>query len=310
MNNTRRCRALPVEYASRVTATLDIAVPVITIVALLAVGLDLTQADFAMVRQRPGLVAVGLLSPLVTLPPLAVGLIGLFDPSPAVQGGLLLIAACPIGGISNTYSYLARASVALSVTLTAISSLLAVLTIPVLDRGMGLIWGRQFGLTAPMPMLVGQLLVMLALPVSLGMWIRRHWPTFAMRSEPVFRVMAFCALGLLMAIVIGGNPSYFLGSLLDTVPLGTVFVTGSFGIGWIVARVAGASAADRFTLATEFATRNVAIATAIAVTLLRRVEFALFATAYLLIEMPLMMVAIAIYRLRSRQGRGDLARKP
>jgi ACR3 family arsenite efflux pump ArsB len=122
--------------------------------------------------------------------------------------------------------------------------------------------------------------------------------------------MAFCALGLLMAIVIGGNPSYFLGSLLDTVPLGTVFVTGSFGIGWIVARVAGASAADRFTLATEFATRNVAIATAIAVTLLRRVEFALFATAYLLIEMPLMMVAIAIYRLRSRQGRGDLARRP
>ena len=81
------------------TVSLEIAVPVITILALLAVGLDLTQADFAKVRQRPGIVAAGLLSPLVMLPPLAVGLIAVFDPPPAVQGGLLLIAACPIGGI-------------------------------------------------------------------------------------------------------------------------------------------------------------------------------------------------------------------
>ena len=55
------------------TVSLEIAVPVITILALLAVGLDLTQADFAKVRQRPGIVAAGLFSPLVMLPPLAVG---------------------------------------------------------------------------------------------------------------------------------------------------------------------------------------------------------------------------------------------
>ena len=278
------------------TVSLEIAVPVITILALLAVGLDLTQADFAKVRQRPGIVAAGLFSPLVMLPPLAVGLIAVFDPPPAVQGGLLLIAACPIGGISNTYSYLAGASVALSVTLTAISSLLAAATIPLLDRGIGFMWGKQVGLTAPILLLLGQLILMLALPVSVGMWIRAKRPAFAARSQPVFRLLAFCALGVLMTLVIAADPRDFLSSLHDTVPLGIAFIVGSFAVGWIVARIIGTTPPDRFTLATEFATRNVAVATAIAVTLLHLVEFALFATAYLLIDIPLMMVAIGVYR--------------
>ena len=282
------------------TAVLDLAVPVITVLALLAVGFDLTQADFTKVRQHPGIVAAGLFSPLFMLPPLAAGLIVLFDPSPAIRGGLLLIAACPIGGISNTYSYLAGASVALSLTLTAISSLLAAATIPLLDRGMGLLLGTQFGLTAPIALILGQLLVMLALPVSVGMWIRAKRPAFAKRAQPVFRLVAFLALGALMTLVIGRDLSGFLGGLRETLPLAVGFIVGSFAIGWGVARVIGATRPDRFTLATEFATRNVAVATTIAVTLLHRVEFALFATAYLLIEIPLMLAAIGIYRRNSR----------
>jgi bile acid:Na+ symporter, BASS family len=281
-----------------VTAVLDLAVPVITILALLAVGFDLTPTEFARVRQQPGVVATGLVAPLVTLPPLAVGLIALFDPPPAIRGGLLLIAACPIGGISNTYSYLAGASVALSVTLTAISSLLAAATIPLLDRGMGVLLGTQFGLTAPIPLILGQLIVMLALPVSVGMWIRARRPAFALKSQPAFRLVAFVALGSLMTLIIGRDPSGFLSGLRDTVPLAVAFIIGSFAIGWGVARAIGTTRPDRFTLATEFATRNVAVATTIAVTLLHRVEFALFATAYLLIEIPLMLAAIGIYRSR------------
>jgi BASS family bile acid:Na+ symporter len=140
---------------------------------------------------------------------------------------------------------------------------------------------------------------MLALPVAIGMWIRARRPAFATRSQPVFRLVAFCALGALMTLVIANNPSDFFSSLRQTVPLGIAFVVGSFALGWFVARLIGTTQPDRFTLATEFATRNVAVATTIAVTLLHRVEFALFATAYLLIEIPLMMVAIAMYR-RSR----------
>jgi ACR3 family arsenite efflux pump ArsB len=76
-----------------------------------------------------------------------------------------------------------------------------------------------------------------------------------------------------------------------------MFIAASFVSGWLVGRVTRTSPQDRFTLATEFATRNVAIATAIAVTLAGRVEFALFATTYFLTEIPLMLGAIAVFRL-------------
>jgi len=83
---------------------------------------------------------------------------------------------------SNLYTYLARASTALSVTLTACSSVLAVLTIPLLDVIFGAASGHRMGLTAPLPPIVGQLLLMLALPVALAMCVRF--------SQPVLRSFA------------------------------------------------------------------------------------------------------------------------
>ena len=94
-------------------ALLDLAVPAITFLLLLAVGLDLAPADFARVRRQRRVLAAGLVGPLLVLPPLALLLVVLSRPSSDLQAGLLLVAACPIGGISNTYSYLARASTAL-----------------------------------------------------------------------------------------------------------------------------------------------------------------------------------------------------
>jgi bile acid:Na+ symporter, BASS family len=151
---------------------------------LLAVGLDLTPADFARVRHQHRIIAAGLVGPLLLLPPLALLLIVVFSPTTDVRAGLLLVAACPIGGISNLYSYLAGASTALSVVLTAFSSVLAVLSIPLIDVVFGALAGQPMGLTVPLPLIVGQLLLMLALPVALGMWARFSRPVLAGRSQP------------------------------------------------------------------------------------------------------------------------------
>ena len=87
-------------------------------------------------RRQPALVLTGLIGPLLLLPPIAVCLAWAFQPAPDVTAGLLLVAACPIGGISNTYSYLARASTALSVTLTGLSCLFAGVTLPAVGKGL------------------------------------------------------------------------------------------------------------------------------------------------------------------------------
>lgn len=279
---------------------LDLAVPAVTFFLLLAVGLDLAPADFARVRRQPRVLAAGLLGPLLVLPPLALLLVVLARPSSDLQAGLLLVAACPIGGISNTYSYLARASTALSVTLTVCSSLLAVLTIPALALAFTAALGHPVGFAAPIPLILAQLLLMLALPVALGMWVRFSCPAFAGRSQSYLKALGFVGVAALIVLIVASDPVVFLHGLRDSVPLAATFVAASFLAGWLVGAATGASPPDRFTLATEFATRNMAVAAAIALTLAGRVEFALFATTYFLTEIPLMLCAIVVYR-RSRQ---------
>ncbi len=280
-------------------AVLNLAIPGITFLVLLAVGLDLTPADFARVRHQPRIVTAGLVGPLLLLPPLALLLISVFSPTLDLRSGLLLVVACPIGGISNMYSFLAGASTALSVTLTALSSVLAVLTIPLLDTVFGAVSGRRMGLTAPLPLIVGQLLLMLAFPVALGMWARFGQPVLAGRSQRYLRAVGFGGIVALIVLIVASDPVAFVNGLAGTVPLAATFVATSFLAGWLVGGVTGATRSDQFTLATEFATRNVAVAAAIAVTLAGHIEFALFATTYFLTEAPLMLGAIIVFR-RSR----------
>jgi BASS family bile acid:Na+ symporter len=156
------------------------------------------------------------------------------------------------------------------------------------------------GFAAPIPLILGQLLLMLALPVALGMWVRFSRPVFAGRSQPYLRALGFAGVAALIVLIVASDPVVFLHGLRDSVPLAATFVAASFLAGWLVGAATGASPPDRFTLATEFATRNMAVATAIALTLAGRVEFALFATTYFLTEIPLMLGAIVVYR-RLRQ---------
>ena len=274
----------------------DVAIPVITFLLLAAVGLDLTRADFARVRRQPRLVVAGLLGPLVLLPPVALALHHVFDPPWVLSAGLLLIAACPIGGISNTYSLLAGAATALSVTLTAGSCLLAVVTLPAQTRLFEALLGRPLGFTAPVGALLAQLLFMLTLPVATGMFVRSRWPALAERHSLGLRRLAAWGLGLLIVIVIWDQHALFRGALLGTARLAACFVLLSFAVGWALGGLLRAEPRERFTLAAEFATRNVAIATAVAVTLLGRIEFAVFATTYFLTELPLALVAATVFR--------------
>src|SRR5215831_4971973 len=110
-----------------------------TFILLVAIGVDLTAPDFERVRRQPALVLTGLFAPLVLLPPMALVQARIFAAPPEVTAGVLLLAICPIGSISNLYSYLARASTALAVTLTGLSCLLASVTIPLAGKGVELV---------------------------------------------------------------------------------------------------------------------------------------------------------------------------
>jgi BASS family bile acid:Na+ symporter len=287
---------------------IEYAIPTTTFLLLTAVGLDLTSADFSRVRRQPKVVAAGLLAPLVVLPPIAVTLVWLFRPAPEVAGSMLLIASSPIGGISNTYSYLARASTALSVTLTALSCMAATVTIPILGKAFQVVLHQPLGLSAPAPLLIGQLALMLGLPVGIGMLVRWRAPALALRLGPALARLTLAGTAVILALIIADAPGLFVTGLTGTVPLAVVFVIASVAAGWLTGGLVTPDGRDRFTLAAEFGTRNVAVALAIAVTMLGRTEFARFALIYALVEIPLLLAMVGWYRRRqTRREMADLA---
>jgi len=275
-------------------------VPLLTFILLAAVGLDLTPDHFARIRRQKLVLGAGFVAPLLLLPPIAVGLVWLLQPAPDIADSLLLVAVCPIGGISNTYSYLARASPALSVTLTAFSCLFAGITIPIVGRALEMTLERSLQLAAPMALILGQLLLMLTLPVGLGMWVRLRRADLARRYQSTVQRLAFVGVAIVLLLIILDNPPAFVSALPTTVPLAALFILCSMAAGWGVAAMFTNDRRDRFTLAAEFGTRNLGVAMAIAVTLLGRVEFARFAYTYFLTEIPLMLGAIVLFRRSQR----------
>jgi BASS family bile acid:Na+ symporter len=286
-------------------------IPAMNFILLVAVGLELTSGDFARVRRQRGLLLLGLLAPLLVLPALALALIRLLRPEAAVAGSLLLIAACPIGGISNTFSYLARASTALSVTLTGLSCIAAAVTMPMLGKLFAARLDTPFGLSAPIGTLVGQLAFVLAVPVTLGMWVRHRRPDLAQRGGPAMRRLSLAGTALVLGLIVASAPSAFVSGLAATVPLAGAFVAASVATGWATGALATSDPRDRFTMAAQFGSRNIGIAMTMAVTVLGQVAFAQFAVIYALTEIPLLLAAIALFRRRQRQhgaaGRSDVA---
>ena len=278
------------------TTVIGIGVPIVSFVLLVAVGMDLTTSDFVRVARQRALVLTGLLAPLLLLPCLAVGLTRLLPLSPEATTGLLLIAACPVGGMSNVFSYLARASPALSVTLTGLSCLAATVTIPAVSAGLSLFLDRPLGVSAPLSVLIGQLLLVLAVPVALGVAIRRWLPHPAHRYRVPLQRLSFIGVSVVLVLVATNDARAFARELGSTVPLAVAFIVGSWSIGWLTSLLVTRDARDRFTLAVEFGTRHVGIATVLAVTVLGRVEFARFGATYFMTEMPVMLAAVALFR--------------
>lgn len=277
-------------------SVLDVAVPLVAFLVMTVVGLDLTRADLARVASRPGLVAAGLLGPLVLLPPIALFVLAAVRMPAEIAAGLLLLAVCPVGGISNVYNYLARAATALSVTLTAASCIAAVVTMPLLSRGFALALGRPLGYRAPLGPLAMQVLGMLVLPVALGMTLRARAPGFAARHEGAFARVAAAGLALLLGFVLWNEWDRFVTNLAATATASALFVFLAMAAGGAAAMLAGADRRERFTVSVEFATRNCAIAAAVAITLLGETRFAVFATTYFFTEAGLVGVAIVLFR--------------
>ena len=179
--------------------TIWIVLPILTLL-MFDLGLALRFEDFGSVFRHPRPIVVALVGQLVFLPAIALALAYLLKLPPVFFLGLVLIACCPGGSSSNVFSKLVGGDVALSVTLTAISSIITLFTIPVIMGLATRLVGESVGITLPVGNLIRQNLLLMLLPVLLGIGLHYAWPKGAEKLDKVLTRMAFPLLLVLITV--------------------------------------------------------------------------------------------------------------
>jgi BASS family bile acid:Na+ symporter len=277
---------------------MELAVPGLVCGVMFVVGLGLTPRDFRQVLRAPWLVAVAFAGQAFLLPLLVLGAIQLLDLSPIVEKGLLLIAICPAGSMANVYCQVARANVALSVTVTAASCLLSIATLPAWTAALDYYLGATKPFTVPVTTMIAQLGLTVLVPILVGMAARQRWPGFAERNRGRLVGFSLLALAILIGAVISQEQSSFASGLGELLVVAAIFCGAAFLVGGAVGLLAGGGGAEFFAVGSVFVARNLLIAAALAVSVLGEGDFAVFGTAYFLCQAPLLVIVALAFRRR------------
>lgn len=280
-------------------------VPTLTLFCMmLALGLELAPRDFAALRRRPRALAAGLAGQLLAVPLVAFALVLALPLVPVTAVGLILLAACPGGATSNMFSRYAGGDVALSISLTATTSLLAPLSVPLLvGLGSALLLGSESPIDLSGPDAVATLATTTVLPVALGMAGRRRWPHAAERCRgPLLAASALVLVLLLVGLAVNTiriqeDLAGMLARSLLAAFLLLALAGGLAALGGLALRL---GAARTRTLVLEVGTQNVNLALVVALTLLG--EPALLGPT--LVYLPLMLLFAAGVILFSRRQAG------
>ena len=243
--------------------TIWIVLPILTLL-MFDLGLSLRFGDFGKVFKNPWPIVVALFGQLVLLPSIALGLAYLFHLQPVFFIGLVLIACCPGGSSSNVFSKLAKGDVALSVTLTAISSVVTLFTIPVIMAWATRLVGESVGIALPVGNLIKQNLVLMLLPVLLGIGLHYAWPKGAEKTDKVLTKMAFPLLLLLITIFYIQHHKTILDNIGVLGLCVTVLILVAVCCSSLLSRLVKNSSGQRRTVVIEVGMQNAAQAIAIA----------------------------------------------
>ena len=282
--------------------TIWIVLPILTLL-MFDLGLSLRLEDFGKVFRKPGPVAVALFGQLVVLPLIALGLAYAFRLPPVFFIGLVLISCCPGGSSSNIFTKLAGGDVALSVTLTTLSSIITLFTIPFIMSLATRLVGESVGITLPVGNLIKQNLVLMLLPVILGIGLHYAWPKAAAKTDKVLTKMAFPLLILLITIFYIQHHR----TILDNIGILGICVTAlilvAIGISSLLSRLVKNSPIQRRTVVIEVGMQNAAQAIAIASSplIFANEEMAIPAILYSLMMNIVLLTYVAVVR-RKKEG--------
>lgn len=280
------------------------ALPIALAIIMFGLGLSLTVTDFARVARHPKAVAIALVCQLVALPAIAFGLVLAFDLPPLLAVGMMLLAASPGGTTANLFSHLFRGDVALNVTLTAVNSVIAVVTLPLItnlaigyfDPPEGGELGLQFAK-------VVQIFAIVLVPVAIGVWVRRARPAFADRMDRPVRIGSAVVLALVIVGTVIAERENVGGYLADVGIVVLIFCLLSLVIGYVVPRTSGITDRQSIACSMEIGIHNSTLAITIAISLLDSTRIAVPAAVYGVVMFPV----AALFGWAITRGRGATA---
>ena len=260
------------------TLLFDLVLPLLVIFIMTVLGTELVVADFVRLREYPLLVPVIVIGQWLAVT-LVAGLLGVvLHLSNAIAGGALLVAAAPIAALSNFYTQLARGHLALAITLTAFSNVLAIVATPlVADIGFRVFLGKAAAFDLSVLQVAKQTMLGLLLPLLFGMAIRRFAPHWIARWHKRFETLGMLAIIAVLLFVVFNQYAMIreqFGILLLTSVLLTIAM---LCIGAVIAMVVTRSVIDRRTLVWSFPARNLAVAVLLAANVIGQASMASFA---------------------------------
>ncbi|MDN5896204.1 MAG: bile acid:sodium symporter family protein [Nocardioides sp.] len=261
------------------SALTTVGLPLALALIMFGLGLSLTVADFRRVGSHPRAVAVALLCQLLILPVICFGLVLVLDLPPLLAIGMMLLAASPGGTTANLFSHLFHGDVALNITLTAINSVVAVATLPLITNLTIAYYDR--GNTVAMPFIeVVKIFAIILVPVGIGMLVRDRLPGFAATMDRPVRIGSATVLAVLvLGILIDQRDN--IADYLGQVGLATgLFCALSLTLGYYIPRAFGVRDAQAIASSMEIGVHNGTLAIFIAVEILDNVEVSVPAAVY------------------------------
>ena len=243
--------------------TIWIVLPILTLL-MFELGLNLKIEDFKLFKTRPRPVLAGLIGQIIVLPLLAWLLGQAFRLEPIFLIGFVLIACCPGGSSSNVFSMLAKGDVALSVSLTACSSIITLVTVPLIMEGVTTAAGSAVQVHLPVGKLLMQNIVLMFLPIVVGIAVRKRWANAANKMHNILSRIAFPALIFLATVFFIQNRDAIIDSFGQLGLSVSVLILLAMGSGALLSHSMSLTGKERRTIVIEVGMQNAAQAIAIA----------------------------------------------
>lgn len=258
--------------------------PITLALITLGMGLSVTKTDFKNVFYRPRGVVVGICCQILLLPLIAFGIALLTDIDPYFKVGLIIIAACPGGATSNLITYLLNGNIALSISMTALNSLITLISIPVnVSIALMVFIHADADIHLPVGNTILNIILITIIPAYLGVSIRHRWTEFADKlARPLKFILPFILLLMFLGVIFLGESSVTATrtDFFNLMPYTLMLNAGAMFLGWMIARLFRLGRINQFTISIEVGLQNSALAIFVASTILENHAMALVAVVY------------------------------